>query len=439
MNDSHSKSALLGVLPSDDILSQCIHCGLCLSVCPTYELTKLERSSPRGRIRLIKAVAKGEMPITQTFADEMSFCLDCQACETACPAGVKYGTMVEAARIEVENAGFGSPAGRLIKRIALKLILAFHFNLKIAAKFLYFYQNFGIQKFLHNVGLFKLISKRLSEVDKLAPRVSKTFSTNFIQEYTKPEGEVKYKTAFLTGCLMDVMFAEINKDTIDVLSACGCEVFSPKDQVCCGSLHAHNGDIETAKKLAKKNINAFEKYDYQYLLSNSAGCGAFMKEYGNVLKDDKVYSERAKKFSEKVKDVTEFLAIEKPIKNLGKINEIVTYHDACHLAHTQKVVSEPREVLKSIPGLDIKNLEESSWCCGSAGIYNIVRYEDSMKILQRKMNNIKNTNAHIVLTGNPGCIQQIKYGAEKFNVNVKVMHPITLIKQAILNNKNNSQ
>ncbi len=438
MNEISPKSVLLGVLPNDDILSQCIHCGLCLSACPTYELTKLERSSPRGRIRLIKAVAKGEMPITKTFADEMLFCLDCQACETACPAGVKYGTMVEAARVEIEKAGYGSTSGRLIKKFALRVILASRINLKIAAKFLYFYQNFGIQKFLHKSGIFKIVSPRLGEVDKLAPSVSKVFSNTMVKEITKPNGSVKYKTAFLTGCLMDVMFAEINKDTIDVLSACGCEVFSPKDQVCCGSLHAHNGDIETAKKLAKKNIDVFEKYDYQYLISNSAGCGAFMKEYGKVLADDPIYSERAKKFSQKVKDVTEFLAVEKPIKNFGEVHETVTYHDACHLAHTQKVVSEPREVLKSIPGLKIKNLEESNWCCGSAGIYNIVRYEDSMRILNRKMNNIQNTEAEIVLTGNPGCIQQIKYGAEKFNVNIKVMHPITLIKQAILNGKNNS-
>ena len=437
MND-HPKSALLGVLPNDDILSQCIHCGLCLSSCPTYEITKLERSSPRGRIRMIKAVAKGEMQITDTFADEMQFCLDCQACETACPAGVKYGTMVEAARVEIENAGFGSKSERLIKKIALELILASNNNLKIAAKVLYFYQKLGVRKLLHKIGIFKLLSVKLYEIDELAPAVSKKFSKKLIPEITKPGGQVKYQTAFHTGCLMDVMFAEINKDTVDVLSASGCKVYNPKEQVCCGSLHAHNGDIETAKTLAKKNIDAFEKFDYQFLISNSAGCGAFMKEYGKVLADDPVYAERARKFSQKVKDITEFLAVEKPIKNYGEVNKTVTYHDACHLAHTQKVVSQPREVLKSIPGLRIKNLEEADWCCGSAGIYNIIRYDDSMQILNRKMNNIKNTEAEIVLTGNPGCIQQIKYGAKKYNINVKVIHPITLIKQSILNNNNNS-
>ncbi len=431
MKDIQARPLLFASLPNDDILSQCIHCGLCLSVCPTYELTKSEKSSPRGRIRLINAVAKGELPITQTFVDEMSFCLDCQACETACPAGVKYGTMVEAARVEIDNAGFGSTFRRLIKKIALKSIIASPYRLKFVSKILYTYQKSGIQGFLHKSGLFKLVSAKLGEVDKLAPQVSKTFSTEFIPEYTKPIGEARYKTAFLTGCLMDVMFAEINKDTIDVLSACGCEVFSPKKQVCCGSLHAHNGDLETAKKLAKKNIDVFGKYEYQYLISNSAGCGAFMKEYGHVLEDDPEYSAKAKKFSGKVKDITEFLDIEKPIEYFDIVKETITYHDACHLAHTQKVVSEPRNLLKSIPGLKINELQESSWCCGSAGIYNIVRYDDSMKILERKMENIKNSGADVVITGNPGCIQQIKYGADKFNVNVKVLHTVTLIKEAI--------
>ena len=431
MKDIQNKPLLYSALPNDDILSQCIHCGLCLSVCPTYELTKSEKSSPRGRIRLINAVAKGELPVTQSFADEMSFCLDCQACETACPAGVKYGTMVEAARVEIDIAGFGSIISRLIKKIALKFVLASTFNLKLFSKILFSYQNYGIQRFLHKTGLFKLISVKLGEIDKLAPRVSKIFSSKFIPEYSKPIGEAKFKTAFLTGCLMDVMFAEINKDTVDVLLACGCEVISPKKQVCCGSLHAHNGDMETAKKLARQNIDEFGKHEYQYLISNSAGCGAFMKEYGHVFADDPEYAYKAKEFSGKVKDITEFLDIEKPVEYFDQIKETITYHDACHLAHTQKVVSEPRNVLKSIPGLKTNELQESNWCCGSAGIYNIVRYDDSMKILERKMENIKNSGAEIVITGNPGCIQQIKYGAGKFNVNVKVLHTVTIIKKAI--------
>ena len=426
---------LLGVLPNDDVLEQCIHCGMCLATCPTYELTKLERSSPRGRIKLIKSVARGEMAITPIFAEEMDFCLDCQACETACPAGVKYGSMVEAARVEIANAGFGSPIGNLIKKISFKYILPSNKLLKILSRLLYAYQNYGIQKFIHSTGLLELISPKLNEVDKLSPRVSKKFSDSFIKEITPPVGEEKYKTAFLTGCLMNVMFADINKDTVEVLSACGCEVISPKDQVCCGSLAGHNGDFETAKTLAKKNIDVFKKHNYKYLILNSAGCGAFMKEYGHLLKDDQKYSKLAAEFSNKVKDISEFISEVQPDVFKNIVNKDVTYHDACHLAHSQKIVNQPREMINMIPGLKQEPLEESTWCCGSAGIYNIVRYEDSMKILERKMNNIRDTKAKIVLTGNPGCISQLKYGAEKFNVAVEVLHPVSLLKQSLVRNK----
>jgi glycolate oxidase iron-sulfur subunit len=424
--------SLKGVLPGEDIIEQCIHCGMCLAVCPTYSITQNERSSPRGRIRLIKYVADGNLPITSLFAEEMNFCLDCQACETACPAGVKYGAMVEAARVEVDNAGMSNPIGRIIKRFCFRYIVGSKFGMKFAARLLYAYQNFGIQKLFHSTGFFKLISKNLEEIDKLAPRVSKTFSDKFIKEVMKPEGDVKYKTAFLSGCLMNVMFADINIDTVDVLLANGCEVVTPKDQVCCGSLQAHNGDFDTARMLMKKNIDIFDKYDFEFLVINSAGCGAFMKEYGHWMENDPQYSERAKKLSSKIKDITEFLVLIDNIEMKNNIEEIITYHDACHLAHTQKITKEPRNVLSSINGLEIKELEESSWCCGSAGIYNVIRYDDSMKILERKMENIKKTEAKIVVTGNPGCLQQIKYGAKKFNVDVEVVHPVTLVKKAVV-------
>jgi glycolate dehydrogenase iron-sulfur subunit len=434
MIELKENETLLKVLPNDDVLSQCIHCGMCLATCPTYQMTKLERSSPRGRIKLIKSVAKGEMPVSETFAYEMSFCLDCQACETACPAGVKYGSMLEAARDLIDNAKVGPAKRRKIKHFILKNIVASKKNLKLVSNLLYIYQNFGIQKFLHAAGLFKLLGSKLGEIDKLSPTVSKKFSDELIPEMIKPNRGIRHKTAFLTGCLMNVMFSDINKDTVDVLASCGCSVCTPKDQVCCGSLHGHNGDLATATKLAKKNIDVFEKSDYEYLILNSAGCAAFMKEYGHLLKDDKEYSVCAKNFSKKVKDISEFLSENMPEKNnLAEVNECITYHDPCHLVHTQKVSEEPREILNSIPGLEVRELEEASWCCGSAGIYNVVQYEDSMVVLERKMENIKKTGAKIVLTGNPGCISQIKYGAKKFNVDVEVLHPVQVIKRALTN------
>ena len=406
---------LLNVLPNNDILSQCIHCGMCLAVCPTYEITKLERSSPRGRIKLIKSVAEGLIPLSNVFVDEMNFCLDCQACETACPAGVKYGVMIEAARAEIDNS-FGSFLTKFLKRFILKYIIAIPQNLKATSRLLYFYQRSLLPKLIK-----KTLPDKLVEIDSLAPKVSKRFSDSVIEEITEPLGENKMNVAFLYGCLMNVMFAEINKDTVELLSKNNLKVFTPKDQFCCGSLHAHNGDPETAKNLAKKNLKAFGKYNYEYLVSNSAGCGTFMKEYKKIFKDDEELKDIAESFSDKVKDLSEFFSDIIPLK-LESENEKVTYHDACHLVHTQKVSAQPRKIINSIMGIDYVELNEADWCCGSAGIYNITRFDDSMKILDRKIKNIKETGAEKVITSNPGCITQLDYGLRKNNLNIKVEH-----------------
>lgn len=436
MTKSPDTSQLLKVLPKDDILQQCIHCGMCLATCPTYDLTKLERSSPRGRIRMIRSVARGEMELSPLFAEEMNFCLDCQACETACPAGVKYGRMVEAARVLVDEGGYIPKISLMLKRFALRKIVASRSALKFVSRLLWIYQKTGLQKIIRATGLLKLFSKNLFDIEKLSPSIANHFSDSLIEEVELPNGEVKYKTAFHFGCLMNTMFADINIDTIDVLKQLGCKVITPKDQVCCGSLLAHNGDMDFALKLARRNIDAFFKHDYNFLISNSAGCGAFMKDYAHLLEEDSLYADKAKVFSSKIKDITEFLFDELPsLKSKLKTNtelEPITYHDACHLAHAQKVTAQPREVIKSIPGIKYIELEEASWCCGSAGIYNIVRYDDAIIQLQRKMKNIRNTGAKIVLTGNPGCMGQIKYGAEKFDVDVEVLHPVTLIKKIIM-------
>lgn len=438
MPKENQYNELLKILPNDDILQQCMHCGMCLATCPTYDLTKMERSSPRGRIRLIRSVARGEMELSETFAEEMNFCLDCQACETACPAGVKYGRMVETARVLVDETGYGSTKLNIaLKRFALRKIVASRNGLKFVSTLLRLYQKIGLQKIVRATGILKIFSKNLAEIETLSPTIADKFSDKQIKEIELPNGEIKYKTAFHFGCLMNTMFADINIDTIDVLKECGCKIITPQDQVCCGSLMGHNGDMEFALKLARKNIDAFEKHDYDFLISNSAGCGAFMKDYAHLLEDDPTYAEKAKRFSSKVKDVMEFFAEQKPDLNynLALKPELTTYHDACHLVHAQKVSTQPREVIKSLPGIEYKELEEASWCCGSAGIYNVVRYDDAVKQLERKMKNIKNTNANIVLTGNPGCMGQIKHGTKKFNVDVEVLHPVTLIKRLLNNSK----
>ena len=382
---------------------------------------------------MIKSVSQGELQISDLFAEEMNFCLDCQACETACPAGVKYGKLVESARVVVDENFKSSSFKIRIKRFLLRKILGDKNNLKFFARLLRFYQRSFLSKLFEKSSLLKIFSNNLPEISKLSPKISDFFSDERLPEISKPESGTKYKTAFHFGCIVNVAFAEINLDTIDVLKEFSCEVFTPSEQVCCGSLHAHNGDIKFARTLAKENIEAYENGDYEYLISNSAGCGAFMKEYGDLLKDDKLYAEKAKVFAAKIKDVSEFLFDKvSQLKNQnGDIH--ATYHDACHLAHSQKLTREPRELLKSINGLELREMECSDVCCGSAGIYNVIRFDDSLHFLKNKMENINKTGAFIVVTGNPGCISQLKYGSKRFNSNVEVMHPVTLIKNSITN------
>ena len=354
---------LLKILPHDDVLQQCIHCGMCLATCPTYEITKLERSSPRGRIKMIKSVARGEMEMSKIFADEMNFCLDCQACETACPAGVKYGRMVETARVVIDNTQYVSKLGVAVKRFALRKIVASRNGLKFFSNLLKFYQKYGLQKLVRVTGILKIFSKNLTEIETLSPTIAEKFSDTQIKEIELPNGEVKYKTAFHFGCLMNTMFSDINIDTIDVLKECECKIITPQDQVCCGSLMGHNGDMDFALKLARKNIDSFDKHDYDYLISNSAGCGAFMKDYAHLLENDPAYAEKAKRFSAKVKDVMEFFSEQRPeLKfDLELEPELTTYHDACHLIHAQKVSTQPREVINSLPGVKYTELEDSRY------------------------------------------------------------------------------
>ncbi|HEY9188912.1 MAG TPA: (Fe-S)-binding protein [Ignavibacteria bacterium] len=416
-------------IPSEEFLIKCMHCGLCLPTCPTYQLTGLERNSPRGRIRLIKSVLKGKLEISKTFYDEMYFCLDCQACETACPAGVKYGNLVELARVQIDKTKYNRGISKIIKKFIFENIFISKKRVKLLARLLKFYQKSGLQYFVRKTKVLKLFSNKLYKIEGLAPRISDKFTDKSYPKILYPEGEIKYKVGFFYGCFMNVMFSDINSDTIDVLLKNGCQVIIPSEQECCGSMHAHNGDLKTARKLAKINIDAFLKYDLDFIIVNSAGCSAFMKEYAHILiKDD--YHNYAQTFTSKVSDILEFLnniEMKKPQKEILKR---ITYHDACHHVHTQKIYNEPRQIISKIQGLDFIEMKDSTQCCGSAGIYNIINYDDSMKILDLKLKNIANTKAEIVLVSNPGCLAQIRYGLEKDNINIQAIHPVTLLKES---------
>ncbi|MEX1275422.1 MAG: (Fe-S)-binding protein [Bacteroidota bacterium] len=433
------QTAFQGVdIPSYEVLVNCMHCGLCLPQCPTFALTGMEKSSPRGRIRLIKAVADGDLPITQGFIDEMDFCLDCQACETACPAGVKYGSLVEAARSQIHELGYDSVTSKFFKKVFLDWVFRKQARLKFLARGLRMYEKLGIKWFLERAGLLRLFSPKLHNLQPLTPSISAEFSSDTLLEVIKPVGEMKYRVGFLTGCIMDVAYADVNADTVALLLHHGCEVVIPKGQACCGSLQAHNGAMEAARAMARNNIDIFKKENLDYIIMNSAGCGAFMKEYGHVFEHDKVISAEARLISSKIKDITEFLyEIGFRIKKQQDPNHVpayagkrVSYHDACHLVHTQKISLQPRELLRSIPAIEYLELPESTWCCGSAGIYNIVRYDDSMKLLDRKVENVKRIMPDIIVAGNPGCLVQMQHGMAKHGLHVEVMHTATFLRRA---------
>ncbi len=415
-------------LPSYDQLINCMHCGMCLPTCPTYQLTGLEINSPRGRIHMIRAVADGHLEITDKFKESIEFCLNCQACVTACPAGVQYGHLVEAAQLQIaatERIKRGKPTWR--QRIINWLFLDLT-RLKQLSDLIRIYQISGLEKLIQSSGILNLFPKKIKEMSSMAPFVPKR-KDYIVSNMVKKEGK-GIRVGILKGCVQDIFFRDVNQDTIDVLEENGYQVFIPREEICCGSVHGHNGDLKTAKMLAKKMIDIFNKAKVDFIVLNSAGCGAYMKEYESLLANDEEYKVRAKTFSSKVKDIMEFLA-----ENDWKIPEIVddlkvTYHDPCHLVHTQKISKQPRQIIESIKGVQYTELNEASWCCGSAGIYNIIRYDDAMQVLKRKMDNIRATGAEWIVTGNPGCMIQIIYGAKKFKMPVKVIHPVSLLRMA---------
>ncbi len=407
---------------SDDLLTQCMHCGLCLPVCPTYALTGLERNSPRGRIRLMKSVMDGSLPVTRAFMDEMYFCLDCQACQTACPAGVKYGELVESARALVEKKRV-----LRVKVFILRHVVERRRVLKFLARAIGFYQSSYVENIV--LAFLKAFSPNLHGRYTLMPRIATNFAFDSLPETNEPRGSARGTVAVLTGCVMDVFYADVNRDTVDVLLRNDWRVIVPRTQVCCGSLGAHNGDAEYSKRLAKKNIEAFEKSGADYYVVNSSGCCAFMKRYGELLSDDPEYSERAVTFSAKVKDFSEFIYLTGYKKPQRKMEYPTVYHEACHLVHTQKISEEPRSIVREISGDNFRELDEATWCCGSAGIYNVLRYDDASNLLARKMMNIKGSGAHFVVTGNPGCMAQISSGVMKEKLNIEVLHPATVLKR----------
>ncbi len=413
-----------------DKFLDCVHCGLCLPACPTYTELGVEMDSPRGRIHLMRAYADGRIELTDHFEKHMDGCLDCRACETACPAGVHYGSLVEAARAEIAEKRPRSMVDRILRKLVFEMLLPSRFRLSVAFLPLRAYQALGLQKIVRILGLTKLLPSRLRDMESMIPVMPDRAMKGQLKPFMPARGKSSHRVGMISGCVMNEMFTHVNTATARVLNENGCDVVIPDTQTCCGALQVHSGERTVAESLARRNIEAFEKAEVDTIIINAAGCGAQLKEYGDLLAGDPTYRDRAFAFSNKVKDVHEFLAGIPVNEEMGTVRARVAYHDACHLAHGQRVREEPRNLLSLIPGLELVELEESDWCCGSAGIYNLTHPDMADRLLVRKMGHVRQAEPDVVATGNPGCILQIQHGVRRDGREIDVLHPVELLDRA---------
>jgi glycolate oxidase iron-sulfur subunit len=387
--------------------------------------------SPRGRIYQMIQVERGRLPLGESFVRHIDLCLDCRACETACPSGVEYGKLVEVARGQIEKYYKRPPLTALLRKLFFYELLPYRQRLEMAGKILRFYQRSGLERLVLASRLLKLLPWSLDRVAGLAPRMEKPFFTERLGTVVPAVGTRRYRVAFFAGCIANLSFARLNDATLRVLAKNGCEVVIPAEQGCCGALHVHAGIRDLARELAKRNIRAFLADGFDAVITNAAGCGSVLKEYPLLFQeDDRDYFEPAQAFSGKLRDVTEFLAGIDFNKEFAVTRVRATYQDSCHLGHAQRIRSAPRKLLAAVPGLELIELKESEICCGSAGIYNVVHNDLAEKLLQNKMRRIEETKAELILTANPGCLLQLRAGVSRAGGERRVLHVVELLDEA---------
>lgn len=414
-------------IPEQDLLRACVHCGMCLATCPTYRITGQEMSSPRGRLWLMNAVAEGRMALDEPIFNEQMFqCLDCRACEAVCPSGVQYGPLVEASRAQLENHKTRPLRERAVRGATLGFLFGDVRRMRVMVGALSLYQRTGVAKFARKSGLLKLM--RSEEMEAMLPPLGQKPLIPG-KERWKASSRARTVTLF-NGCMMGPVFADTNRAAARVMAHNGSDVEVPFGQQCCGALAVHSGMMDTARKLARQNIEAFERSGDEPIVVTAAGCGSTLKEYGHLLKDDPEYASRAEAFSRRVKDVTEFLASSPIAQPPRAVERVVTYQEACHLAHAQRITAQPRKLLNSVPGLKLIEMRESSLCCGSAGIYNLLRPEMAKQLGDRKAVNTIATHADEVVTANPGCLLQLRQSLKRNGSEMRVTHIVDLLDEA---------
>ncbi|GIN89310.1 (Fe-S)-binding protein [Siminovitchia terrae] len=420
---------------SYEAANMCVQCGYCLPACPTYESMGNEAQSPRGRINLVKMAAEGKIDLQQDLAEPIDLCLGCRACEVACPVNVPYGHIYESAReviaLQQKEEQKKLSAGVKVRDQVLNKLFPHQNRLRFFGNATWLYQKTGVNKVAQKLKLVNKVSEPMGQFEKILPSVESPSKRYKFGDAFPSRGPKKMTIAFFSGCIMDAVMSKINRLTIELLQSVGCEVHIPKGQNCCGALHSHQGSMEEAKNLAKANIKAFESSTADYFINNAGGCGAMLREYDHLFKDDAEWQARAKSFVEKTRDITEVLVELGPLPFKKEWGGIITYQDSCHLRNVQGVSEQPRELLRSVPGAKVVEMEGSDRCCASGGIYNLIHFEESMKILDEKMVSVKATNAQTIVTTNPGCLLQMKLGVDRNGLeHARALHIVEVLAEA---------
>jgi glycolate oxidase iron-sulfur subunit len=412
--------------PGYESILQCMRCGFCLAVCPTYALTNRERSSPRGRAALARAVAEGKLEFTPAVRDESFFCLDCKACSTACPSGVRVGTIMEFCRSQAQVFHPPSLPAGMLRDFILKRMLPSPALLETSMLPARLYQRLGLQWAVRRLGINRFLPGALAKMEGILPTLAPPLRLE-IPEMIPAQGKKRGRVGFFLGCAMSLVFPEVSRQTARILSQQGFDVVTPREVKCCGAPHLAEGDRETARRLAWINIDLFLSLDVDFIVTDCAGCGCALKEYEELLEglDD---HERVGRFRAKVRDISEFLA-EAGIRTeeLRPVPMSVTYHEPCHLVHGQGLTGPPRQVIRAIPGVELREMKESSWCCGMAGSFALKELEMSRRILERKLANVRDTDADVLVTANPGCHLQLAWGIRELGMRQPVLHIVELL------------
>jgi glycolate oxidase iron-sulfur subunit len=416
--------------PPHELVEDCVHCGFCLPACPTYVLWGEEADSPRGRIYLMRAGLEGRAAWTDSYQRHFDTCLGCMACLTACPSGVKYDRLIETTRPQVERHGSRTFSDRAFRHVIFALF-PHPSRMRLMAWPLWFYQRSGLRAIVRTTGLLKLLPARLAAMERLLPELSAGTLQHRTPARVPAQGQARRRVGLLLGCVQRVFFPHVNDATMRVLAAEGCDVEIPPAQGCCGALMLHAGREADAAQAARRLIDAFEGADVDCIAINAAGCGSAMKSYGDLLADDPAYAERARAFAAKCVDVSELLADLEPRATRNPVKARVAYHGACHLQHAQRVGRQPREILRSIPGVEVCEIPESDLCCGSAGIYNLLEPETATRLRDRKVQHLLTTDADVVVSGNPGCLMQIASGLDASGRTLPAMHLVELLDVSI--------